>query len=242
MTPAPTPSWVREIESTWLGFTSPPLADRIADAGWSPDPSDAYCPRCATTVGPHETTSPEGGCSACRGRRLPWSRAVRLGPYEGLLRDAILEMKFSAWRRLAEDLGEYLGAVIDEVIRRQTEPRYRYLLVPVPTTMRRRLHRGIDHTACLARSIGRVTDLPVAHALTRRHVPPQVSIPPSARAANVRGTMRLKSSEYVRDRVVILVDDVRTTGATLMAAARATASGGRPKAIWVATLAVAARI
>lgn len=242
MTHARTRSWVREIESTWLGVTSPPLSDRIADAGWTADAPDIYCPRCASTTGPFETASTDDACSACRGKRLPWSRAIRLGPYEGLLRDAILEMKFGPWRRLGEDLGELLGDALDQAIRLSNEPRNRYVLVPVPTTLRRRLGRGIDHTACLARSVSRVTGLPVAHALARRHVPPQVSLPPSNRAANVRGTMRVIDSDFVRNKAVIVVDDVRTTGATLMAATRALRSGSEPSAIWVATLAVAARL
>jgi len=43
-------------------------------------------------------------CPACRGKRLPWARAVRLGEYDGLLRDAIHEVKFTRWRTLGSDL------------------------------------------------------------------------------------------------------------------------------------------
>src|SRR5688572_15891208 len=46
------------------------------------------CPRCAQTVGPYSDT--ENGCVECRGAKFRFDRAVRLGPYERQLRDAVL--------------------------------------------------------------------------------------------------------------------------------------------------------
>src|SRR5438552_1298166 len=73
------PGLWRSIEQTWLGLSTPPLAERLAAAGWHPDSPDSYCPRCGTTVGPHESGA--DGCPACRERRLPWERMIRLGSY-----------------------------------------------------------------------------------------------------------------------------------------------------------------
>src|SRR5947208_435705 len=82
--PAPPPppraglaGFVCSIEEVWLGLSTPPLADRIAAAGWTPDPPDGYCARCGSTVGPY--ASGPDGCPACRSRRLPWERLIRLG-------------------------------------------------------------------------------------------------------------------------------------------------------------------
>src|SRR5437773_5965627 len=49
------------------------------------------CPRCAATVGPFADVG--GGCISCREQRLHFDRAFRLGPYDGLLREAVLRMK-----------------------------------------------------------------------------------------------------------------------------------------------------
>src|SRR4051812_25991775 len=54
------------------------------------DPFPA-CPRCAATVGPHTDT--RDGCGACRSLSLGFDAAVRLGPYDAKLRDAVLRMK-----------------------------------------------------------------------------------------------------------------------------------------------------
>src|SRR5262245_48779004 len=49
------------------------------------------CPRCGSTVGPFADVSQ--GCPGCRGRTFGFSRALRLGPYDGLLRAVVLRMK-----------------------------------------------------------------------------------------------------------------------------------------------------
>src|SRR5438874_13685940 len=58
--------------------------------------ADPYptCPRCAATVGPFVHL--EGGCTHCRSSSFAFERVLRLGPYDGLLRDAILRMKHAA--------------------------------------------------------------------------------------------------------------------------------------------------
>jgi predicted amidophosphoribosyltransferase len=61
------------------------------------------CPRCAGTVGPY--THLEGGCTACRGVSFHFEKVLRLGPYDGPLRQLILRMKHPRGEGLAEALG-----------------------------------------------------------------------------------------------------------------------------------------
>jgi predicted amidophosphoribosyltransferase len=101
------------------------------------------------------------------------------------------------------------------------------LAVPVPLHWRRRLDRGFNQAEALARELG----LPVCRALRRRRrTPPQVELPADARHANVRdafalawpqrtGAWPLGGARPLSGAVVVLVDDVSTTGATLDACA-----------------------
>src|SRR5947209_12412447 len=66
------------------------------------DPHPA-CPRCAATVGPFARV--EGGCNVCRGDAFAFERAVRLGPYDGLLRAVVLRLKHATGEGLAEVMG-----------------------------------------------------------------------------------------------------------------------------------------
>jgi predicted amidophosphoribosyltransferase len=209
----------RSIERVWLAETRPPLDERIARAGWAPDDPDAYCPRCATSVGPFDADA--DGCAACRGRRLAWDHAVRLGSHEGLLRDLVHEIKFRQDRHAGARLGEMLGrAVVARLLRAGINPATA-VVVPVPTTFRRRVHRGIDHASAIARAVAPVGSMTLLRPLARAHRPSQLSLPMSERRRNVAGSMRPRPGVGLADRPLVVVDDVRTTGATMTGACRA---------------------
>src|SRR5438105_6945599 len=65
------------------------------------------CPRCSSTVGPHTDTT--DGCPRCRGQSFRFEGAVRLGPYDGRLREAVLRAKRLPGEPLAEVLGGLLA-------------------------------------------------------------------------------------------------------------------------------------
>jgi predicted amidophosphoribosyltransferase len=131
------------------------------------------------------------------------------------------EVKFTRWRRLGDELGRLLGdalreAVIDAGVREQ-----RVVLVPVPSSLWRRLGRGIDHATVIARGVAGKTGYPVAAALRRKHRPSQLSVPAGRRAANVAGSFASRRGWDLAGRHVVVIDDVTTTRATLAAACRA---------------------
>src|SRR5262245_45287203 len=71
-----------------IGFRHGLCTDCYASVTTDPLPA---CPRCALTVGPHSQTT--DGCSRCRGESLGFQSAIRLGPYESRLRDAVIRGK-----------------------------------------------------------------------------------------------------------------------------------------------------
>jgi predicted amidophosphoribosyltransferase len=252
--PRPPSAW-SQIERVWLGLVTPPLPERMAQAGWAPDDPAAYCPRCGGTVGPFEVASPgtaDPGCTMCRGKTVAWEQAVRLGEYGGLLRDLVHEVKFTAWRRLGQDLGLMLGERVRAALEAEGLNPACVAVVPVGMTFWRRMHRGIDHAMVLSRGVAKATGGQVVPALSRSYRPSQVSVSPSQRWRNVAGSFRLKPGVDLSGRLVIVVDDVRTTGATMTAACRTLVRGHRPRPaggrnparpaprVWAAFAAVAA--
>lgn len=243
---APSPiarAW-RDIEDHLLGVRERSWSQR--DPGEAhPDPMGAYCTRCLESLGPHE--GDDQGCPRCRDSSLPWAHAVRLGRHCALLRRSILQLKFTCWRRQGLELGRDLGRSLEELMAHHRVARERVVLVPIPTTLRRRTARGIDHALVITKGVRDVLRAPIVRALTREHRPAQAGLPARERARNVAGSMRLRRGVDLSGRLVVLVDDVLTTGATMREASRGVLQGyraqKRPKTLtpdlWVGVLAVA---
>jgi ComF family protein len=96
--------------------------------------------------------------------------------------------------------------------------------VPVPLHPSRRRRRGFNQAADLASHLG----VPVVDALERvRATATQADLPASERQRNVRAAFRAtRAADGFDGAIVLLIDDVSTTGATLAACARALKAAG----------------
>jgi len=151
-------------------------------------------------------------CQAC------WDEvSLNTGTYEGALRNIIHAFKYEGRRSLSSRLGPALRIAGRHVLQDAA------CVVPVPLHPWRRFRRGFNQAADLAAHLGP----PVVHALWRvRATPAQAGLSAPQRRRNVRGAFRLSPwlsgrsrKEHIDDHIVVLVDDVRTTGATLAACA-----------------------
>lgn len=144
-------------------------------------------------------------------------------PFTGPTRAALHELKYAPNRRLAGPLGELLAA------------RWRRagvggeVLVPVPVHAARLRARGFDQALLLAAAAGVALGRPVAQALVRgRATAAQHALGRGARTANVGAAFEAAAgaASIVRDRWIVLVDDVVTTGATMSACAAVLVGAG----------------
>jgi len=213
------PSWLEQLETALLGTRSRILTGR--DSRWAPEPMDAACPRCGRSVGAGEVSPDDGRCTSCRPEKLGWERLVRLGEFGGDLRQAIHATKYEAWRAQGTKLGKLLGYRLVDALSAGDIPLESVILVPVPMPPFRRLSRGIDHSMVLARGVSASSGVNLVRMLARSGGKPQVSVAPSLRAGNLRNKIRPIRAAQNRPRIVVLVDDVKTTGATLRACSKA---------------------
>jgi ComF family protein len=178
------------------------------------------CPRCAARVGPFAVS--DGSCAACRAEGVPFEATVRLGPYVGPLRDAVLRIKSNHNEGLAELLGERLAVAHADRLRALNLD----AIVPVPLHWRRRLVRGYNQSAAVAHGIGSRLGLPCRYRWLRRvrATKSQKTLGLTQRRENVKGAFF--ANRRLDGLHVLLVDDVMTTGATAAEAARALRRAG----------------
>jgi ComF family protein len=151
-------------------------------------------------------------------------QSTSAGRYDGALRHIIHAFKYEGRRSLSHRLGTVLREAGGDVLADA------HCVVPVPLHPWRRLTRGFNQAADLAACL----NLPVLHALWRtRATAPQTGLTGVRRRRNVRNAFTISPllSTHVRKtmlngRIVVLVDDVRTTGATLDACAQVLKDGG----------------
>jgi len=109
-----------------------------------------------------------------------------------------------------------------------------YVLVPISLHPARRAWRGYDQALLLALEASRRWGVPVVEALVRtRDHEPQARLDPERRRANMRGAFRVATETLIAGRPILLLDDVATTGSTLLEAAEALEQAG---ASWVLSL------
>ena len=190
------------------------------------DPRPA-CGRCAFSVGPHVDSTE--GCTVCRNASLGFSEAIRLGPYESRLREAVIRMKATGGEPLAEMMGRVLWENQGERLRSLSAD----LVVPIPLHWRRAWSRGHNQARAIAEEIAVGLGIPCMSRLIRRirHTPQQVQSSAAARRENVKGAFRINRRASLTGKRILLVDDVMTTGSTLSEAARTLKEAGADSVI-----------
>ena len=95
-------------------------------------------------------------------------------------------------------------------------------LVPVPLAKKREHERGYNQSLELAKGVSEVTQLPIANQVVRRtkFVDSQTHRGRWERNENVEGVFELVDGDSLSGKHVLLIDDVVTTGATIIACAQ----------------------
>lgn len=112
------------------------------------------------------------------------------------------------------------------------------LLIPIPLYKRRFLERGYNQSALLAKGIAEAIggSLTEDVLIRKRSTRSQTGLSHNERQQNVASAFSIKNPEYITDKPILLIDDVMTTGATMLSAAKVLHEAGTGS-IHLATLA-----
>lgn len=156
---------------------------------------------------------PDSLCLECRNILPPYELHRSLGQYSGRLKEIIILLKYKGNEPLASSLSEHL---------------YRHfgpqgilagvdLIVPVPLHRRKQRQRGFNQAELLARGLSKLTGSPLGRGILikTRNTPSQVSLEAGKRESNLKGAFAVQKAGLIRKRIILLIDDVYTTGSTI---------------------------
>jgi ComF family protein len=180
-------------------------------------------------------------CSECAKSHRYFTLARSAGPYQNGLRDAIHRFKYGRKRFLARPLGAILAKVAKELLAVGDKTAWGGVagLVPVPLARKRIEERGFNQAELLAQKAGELIGLPVLPVLKKiRETPSQTGLSREQRKQNLEGAFEYCAGKAIFPAgcLVIIIDDVFTTGCTISECARVLLKAGA-REVYAATLA-----
>lgn len=183
-----------------------------------------HCTRCGVPFELEVGDNAQGGlqCGACIAAPPRYDRARAPLLYDDASRGLILRFKHGDALQLARSFAPLLAGAGAALLARAD------LLVPVPLARGRLWKRRYNQAALLAHAVGREAKIKVAPDLLRRvrKTPSQGGLSRAEREKNVKGAFALARHADVKGKIVIVIDDVLTSGATVGECARVLLKAG----------------
>lgn len=199
-------------------LNSIPLTDRF------------ICPIC------HQISKNGVTCRICQNKTYLNGLIFAVDYKNRLVRRAIIKSKYNFIKELIYLLAELLIKLIGSGnLSRELNPD---LIVPVPLHKKRLLYRGFNQSEILAQILCQKFSWPLAINILKRikSTRSQTDLNSQDRQENIKDAFKVINSKLIKNKNIVLVDDVFTTGATLEEAAKTLKKAGA-KTVWAITLA-----
>ena len=151
-----------------------------------------------------------------------------IGRKADLLEALIYDLKYRSVRDIAKPLGEILDAIIPTL----KDPVY---LVPLPTIRKHVRRRGLDHTLLIAKAFKKTRkNYKIARIITRATNSIQVGANATTRVKQANEAYAISPKKTIdQNATYVLIDDVWTTGASMLSAAKLLKKAGAQKIVCI---------
>ncbi len=165
-----------------------------------------------------------GLCIDCKSNFPSFDIARAVGPYEGKIRIATKVFKFMGRKYLAPKMGEMMALKV------MSEPGFGHLdlIVPVPIAPNSFRERGFNQTDLLGRQISKDLGIKMDNKIIKRvkDTPHQTELTKQERERNLLDAFEIRDAHKIKDKSILLVDDVYTTGSTIRECTRVLTEAG----------------
>ena len=182
-----------------------------------------YCRRCGRDASKFALI--DGACGDCQDGGFTFDNIARAGVYAKSLKDMIVGLK-----RGKTELDLVLGSLADSALQGSGFAHEIEFIVPVPLHWSRRLVRGYNQSLALAKRLkheGAQISTELVRVRRTKFQPTMQTA--AARARNVKGAFAVRRGHRFAERSICLVDDIKTTGATLNECAKTLKEAGASK-------------
>ncbi len=186
----------------------PLCAECFQKIKWNPLP---YCSRCGRSLSANIRYSPI--CAECKNAGFRFTRAWSCCLYEGVIKEVIVRFKYSESMYLIPIFKE----ILKKFIRENIDANFVDIIIPVPLFNSKLRERGFNQSEIIASLVEEILNKPVLADILKKIRPtkPQQELSRNARLSNLKDAFSVTRPDYIRDKNVLLIDDVLTTGATL---------------------------
>jgi ComF family protein len=163
-----------------------------------------------------------GICKKCLASRPSYQALRSWAVFNGPIRSALHKLKYRRDIGLGEILAWPLAEYIETTLRWDVE-----MIIPVPLSPQRLSERGYNQVALIAHPVATIKNWKYTPKALKRvkHTRSQVGLNAQERQNNVRNAF-YADSKLIKDKKILLIDDVATTGATLSSASETLVTAG----------------
>ena len=158
-------------------------------------------------------------CPKCLGKKPPYSKALSIFRYDEISKKFIGNLKYRDNSHLAKDFAQIIYNHSQEILKNNIN-----FIIPVPLHKKRLRKRKYNQSALIVKYLSQLTNITAIYDLLIRvkDTVPQTTLNKNLRAKNISGAFILnkKFAEIIKERNILLIDDVVTSGATIEACSK----------------------
>jgi ComF family protein len=153
-----------------------------------------------------------------------FSKVISVWEFSPTIQTAIHHLKYQNFKILANRIGSFMADRLNKL----NIPIDKTILLPVPLHKTRTRERGYNQSALLCTVIAVETSLNYNEKILKRirYTQSQTKLNARERAKNVENAFKVTYPEQISNKLVILVDDVITTGSTMNECAKELVNNG----------------